>query len=109
MLWYNEKTRTLQSTNPAGGWASATYMAKHFPDWTQVSDDFELPVIEVEESKEEQLAVLDKEYESSKQELANAYLDAMLHNDDELVEIIKKNLADLDAEYDEAHRAIEGE
>ena len=109
MLWYNGKTNALQSTCPAGGWASEAFMAKNYPDWKKVEDSFVPPVKEVVVSKEERLATLDAEYEASKQELANAYLDAMLHSDKEMAESIKEDLAVLDAEYDETHKAIEGE
>ena len=117
MMWYNLDTGALQSNNPAGGWASDDYMRRNFPMWTRVADDFEPPVREAEEvvekqpepTKEDLLAELDEEYEASKGELANAYLDAVLHNDNELAESIKAELAELDVAYDENRREIEGE
>ncbi len=117
MMWYNIDTGALQSNNPAGGWASEAYMRKNFPSWTRVNDDFEPPVREVEKveetvpaepTKEEKLAELDEEYEASKGELANAYLDAMLHGDTEMTESIKTELAELDVAYDENRKEIEG-
>ena len=108
MLWYNEKTNALQSICPAGGWASKAYMTKNYPDWKQVEDSFVPPVKEAAVSKDMQLATLDVEYEASKQELANAYLDAMLHSDTEMTKSIKKEIAELDAAYDEKRKEIEG-
>lgn len=105
-MWYNEKENLLQLCNPSGRMASQSYMKKHYPDWIEVPNDFRPPIIEVKPTKEELLKRLNDEYEKGKQELASAYLDAVLHSDTEQAEAIKEEIASLDAKYDTDYHEI---
>lgn len=110
MLWYNIESGMLQSNSPAGGWRTEIYMRENYPSWIQVDDDFQPPVRKAEKqapTKEEKLATLNAEYESSKQELANAYLDAVLHSDKAMATSIKEEIAALDEKYDSDYAKIE--
>lgn len=112
MLWYNIETGMLQSNSPAGGWRTESYMRENYPSWVQVDDDFQSPIRKagvIEPTKDEKLATLNTEYESSKQELANAYLDAILHNDKDMANSIKAEIAALDKKYDSDYAKIEKE
>jgi hypothetical protein len=61
-----------------------------------------------EPSKEEKLAKLDSDYSAQKQELANEYTDALIHNDTDAQELVQQEMTELDEWYDEEYRKIEG-
>ena len=109
MLWYNTETHVLQTNNPAGNIVTDKYMEQFYPEWERVPDSFQPPIIEEKPSKEQLLAELNKEYESSKQALANAYLDAVLHDDSEMAESVKAEITELDEKYDADYSKIEKE
>jgi hypothetical protein len=109
MIWYNTETHVMQTTNPAGGWRSAEYMAQNYPEWKQVEDDFEPPAVEHVPTKEEKLAALDKGYEAQRKELTDYFVQAMLSGDTELQEEMRTTLAELNEEYDSQRKEIEKE
>lgn len=63
-----------------------------------------------EPTKEERLTqerqVLDSQYTKNKLELGRQYLDALVHDDTEMLQEIKAELQSLDAAYDEATGAL---
>lgn len=61
-----------------------------------------------EEKKAQELSALDAEYTSSKQELALAYVDAMMIDDTELQADLKASLVELNANYDSQRAELEG-
>lgn len=80
-------------------------------DWEYVEDknnppEPEPPEPTPEEEKEQKISALDSKYELDKQILINAYVDATLHDDTDLTDSLKAEMADLDAQYDEDYRAI---
>lgn len=74
MLWYNTESHALQSKCPAGEYASENYMKINYPQWTKVADDFVVPVVKKEVSKEERLEKIDKKYKT----LLDQYKDSLL-------------------------------
>jgi hypothetical protein len=60
-------------------------------------------------TKEEQLAALDAQYDSDKDQLAKYYLDAVLSGNEDLQTEIKEELATLNADYEAARKEIEEE
>lgn len=60
------------------------------------------------ETKEEKLAELDAQYESDKKQIYDYYVDAILHNDTELIEELKAEMQELDEQYKADRAEIEG-
>ena len=61
-----------------------------------------------EPTKEEKLAALDTRYNTDKDQLKRAYLDAVIYGDDALAESIKAEIDALDEQYDADYDEIEG-
>ncbi len=62
-----------------------------------------------EPTTDEKIAALDAQYQHDKDQLMQAYLNAMLYGDTEQVEALKADLTALDTKYDEDYAEIEGE
>ena len=62
-----------------------------------------------EEEHELELAQLDSGYERAKQQLREAFIDALMLDDTETQEEIKAALADLNNQYDKDRESVEGE
>ena len=60
-------------------------------------------------SKEEQLAELDRSYNTNKADLLTAYQTAQVYGDTDLMESLKADLNALDEQYDEDYEKIVGE
>jgi hypothetical protein len=58
------------------------------------------------EDKQKKLDALDAQYQHDKDQLMQAYLNAMLYGDTEQMEILKADLDAFDAKYDEDYEAI---
>lgn len=59
-----------------------------------------------EEEKQKKLDALDAQYQSDKNEINDAYLDAVLRDDTELLDVLKEEIAELDKKYDEEYQKI---
>jgi hypothetical protein len=59
-----------------------------------------------EPTTDEKIAALDAQYQHDKDQLMQAYLNAMLYGDTEQMETLKADLDTLDAKYDEDYEAI---
>ena len=59
-----------------------------------------------EPTADEKIAVLDAQYQHDKDQLMQAYLNAMLYGDTEQMKTLKADLDALDAKYDEDYEAI---
>jgi hypothetical protein len=59
-----------------------------------------------EPTTDEKIAALDTQYQRDKDQLMQAYLNAMLYGDTEQMETLKADLEALDAKYDEDYEAI---
>jgi hypothetical protein len=59
-----------------------------------------------EPTTDEKIAALDAQYQHDKDQLMQAYLNAMLYGDTEQVEALKADLTALDTKYDEDYEAI---
>jgi hypothetical protein len=59
-----------------------------------------------EPTTDEKIAALDAQYQHDKDQLMQAYLNAMLYGDTEQMETLKADLDALDAKYDEDYEAI---
>jgi hypothetical protein len=59
-----------------------------------------------EPTMDEKIAALDAQYQHDKDQLMQAYLNAMLYGDTEQMETLKADLDTLDAKYDEDYEAI---
>jgi hypothetical protein len=59
-----------------------------------------------EPTTDEKIAELDAQYQHDKDQLMQAYLNAMLYGDTEQMETLKADLDALDAKYDEDYNAI---
>jgi hypothetical protein len=59
-----------------------------------------------EPTTEEKLAALDAQYQQDKDQLMQAYLNAMLYGDEEQIESLKADLEALDTQYDEDYEEI---
>lgn len=59
-----------------------------------------------EPTTDEKIAALDAQYQHDKDQLMQAYLNAMLYGDTEQMEALKADLDALDAKYDEDYQAI---
>lgn len=62
-----------------------------------------------EPTKEEKLQALDSQYDSDKAEIMNYYTQALFAGDEDEVEALKEEMAEIDAEYVKARREIEAE
>lgn len=74
-------------------------------EWAELHPAPEPP----EPTTEEKLAELDAQYQHDKDQLMQAYLNAMLYGDTEQVEALKADLTALDTKYDEDYAEIEEE
>lgn len=59
-----------------------------------------------EPTTDEKIAALDAQYQHNKDQVTQAYLNAMLYGDTEQVEALKADLTALDTKYDEDYQAI---
>jgi hypothetical protein len=59
-----------------------------------------------EPSKEEKLAALDAQYQQDKDDLMQAYLNALIYGNNELADEIKDEISALDDKYDEDYEDI---
>lgn len=108
MMWYNSKTRELQSTPPWG----ASYVAQEvieeiYFDWQSVADDFTLPIIN--STKEQKLIALDAEYEIKFTELTKAWSTAGVCDDNVLCDEIKLEYVELKEEYNARREEIKND
>lgn len=71
-------------------------------EWAELHPAPEPP----EPTTEEKLEALDAQYQHDKDQLLQAYLNAMLYSDTEQVEALKADLTALDTKYDEDYEAI---
>jgi hypothetical protein len=71
-------------------------------EWAELHPAPEPP----EPTTEEKLEALDVQYQHDKDQLMQAYLNAMLYGDTEQMETLKTDLDALDAKYDEDYEAI---
>jgi hypothetical protein len=60
----------------------------------------------LEPTVEEKLEALDLQYNADKAELVAQYTDSLMHDDEETAEVIKAEMAELDAQYDADYEAI---
>jgi hypothetical protein len=90
---YNPQTNEvlMQSERPAEG------------DWVANEDG------QWVEDKQKAIDTLDKQYNIDKTELANYYLEATIAGDADLQAELKAEIDQLNADYDEARRELEGE
>lgn len=58
-------------------------------------------------TKEEKLAALDAKYDADKAEILKYYSEAQFAGDDELVDELRAEMAEIDAQYIEDRKAIE--
>lgn len=59
-----------------------------------------------EPTTEEKIQALDAQYQQDKDQLMQAYLNAMLYGDEEQIESLKADLEALDTQYDEDYEEI---
>lgn len=71
-------------------------------EWAELHPAPEPP----EPTKEEKLEALDAQYQHDKDQLMQAYLNAMLYGDEEQIESLKTDLEALDTQYDEDYEEI---
>lgn len=89
---YNPKTNEvlMQSERPSEG----DWVANEQGEWV--------------EDKQKAIDALDKQYNIDKTELANYYLEATIAGDEELQAELKAEIEQLNADYDEARKELEG-
>lgn len=92
---YNPATNEvlMKSERPEGD-----FIANEEGDWVK-------PVPSIDE----QLDVLDTQYNENKETLRKAYQDALMYGDNDRVESIRADLVALDEQYDADYEAIVGE
>ncbi len=78
-MWYNEKTRELQSNKPGGNWQHNIEFSILYPDWKEVPGDFKLP--DLAPTKDELLSALEQEYEPQFSDLRVAWANAYMKGD----------------------------
>ena len=96
-MWYNEKTRELQSNPPYQGWLHKDEVSILYPEWKEVQDDFKLP--DLIPTKDELLEKLEQEYEPQFSDLRVAWANAYMKGDTEVADARVTDRKALEQEY----------
>ena len=103
-MWYNTKTNQLQSNPPYQGWLHQDEVPILYPEWTQVDNDFVLPIIPP--SKEEKLNALSFKYQETIENLSKAVGVATLKNNTTQIENLKKTYNEQTLKYKQERDVI---
>lgn len=105
-MYYNRKTNEMSSTPPWGtSYISKKLKKAKYGDWQEVGDSFVPPT--PEPTIEEKQKALTEKYEADKAEYLNQLMDALAHDDTDVITEIKADIEKLDTKYAEDYKALE--